>query len=52
MPAPPVAETESTEIETIALLHPGLIRFAEAMRRNHPGITDEEIAELFEAWSR
>ncbi len=45
-------ESPNQESEELASRHPGLARFAEEMRRNHPGISDAEIAELFEAWTR
>jgi len=40
------------EAEELSSRHPGLTRFADEMRRNHPEISDQEIADLFEAWSR
>lgn len=46
------AETPIQEHDEPGSRHPGLARFAEEMRRNHPGISDEEIADLFEAWTR
>lgn len=47
-----VADTPAQEIDEPGSRHPGLARFAEEIRRNHPGISDEEIADLFEAWTR
>ncbi len=49
--APPV-DPEPGDFDTLSASHPGLARFADAMRRNHPGISDQEIAELFDAWTR
>ena len=45
-------ESTNRDSEELANRHPGLARFADEMRRNHPGISDAEIAELFEAWTR
>jgi hypothetical protein len=43
---------EQVDTEDLSSRHPGLARFADEMRRNHPEISDQEIADLFEAWSR
>ncbi len=52
MPNELLAESPLLENDDLADRHPGLARFADEMRRNHPGISDDEIADLFEAWTR
>lgn len=52
MHAEQALESSIQDNEELASQHPGLARFADEMRRNHPGISDAEIAELFEAWTR
>ena len=52
MPSEQTIQTPTRETDEPSSRHPGLARFADEMRRNHPGISDEEIADLFEAWTR
>lgn len=52
MPSEQSIETPTRETDEPSSRHPGLARFADEMRRNHPGISDEEIADLFKAWTR
>ncbi len=52
MPPEPALDTPLQENDEPVSHPPGLARFADEMRRNHPGISDEEIADLFEAWTR
>jgi hypothetical protein len=52
MPPEQAIESPIRDGDEPAQRHPGLARFADEMRRNHPGISDEEIADLFEAWTR
>jgi hypothetical protein len=49
---PAIRPKDEPVSEELARCHPGLIRFAEEMRRNHPEISEQEIRALFEAWSR
>ena len=52
MSADQAVSQEHPETEDFSSRHPGLARFADEMRRNHPEISDQEIADLFEAWTR
>ena len=52
MSAEPAISQDHTDTDELSSRHPGLARFADEMRRNHPEISDQEIADLFEAWTR
>lgn len=49
---PAIRPEEEPPLDDLARRHPGLTRFAEEMRRNHPEVSEQEILALFEAWSR
>jgi hypothetical protein len=49
---PAIRPEDEPPADDLAQCHPGLTRFAEEMRRNHPGISEQEIRALFEAWTR
>jgi hypothetical protein len=52
MPSESVARNENSKPEQLRDQHPGFTRFYDEIRRNHPEISDQEIASLFKAWSR
>jgi hypothetical protein len=49
---PAIRPEDESPLDDLARRHPGLTRFAEEMRRNHPDISEQEIRALFEAWTR
>ena len=51
MPSESAARKETSESQDLVDRHPGFARFYDEIRRNHPEISDQEIASLFEAWS-
>lgn len=52
MPAEQASPRDDAATDEVTSTHPGLARFAEEMRRNHPEVSEQEILALFEAWTR